>query len=113
MGICGPGNFDSDAALDFVYVIVEKVREELHPPTQFEDIAMMMGAVEVYMALVEHCHGSPPDRIELESLRDKTLAIFDKERHAFTTDDNADHIAERRVVIADTFNRFLQLCEDE
>ena len=112
MGISGTGNFDSDAALDFVYSMVETVRESLHV-SEFEDIAMTMGAVEVYKTMVEHCCATPPDRTEIESLRDKTLAVYDDEKDAFTTDSNREHITQRRAVIANTFDQFLLLCGED
>ena len=113
MGTFGTGNFDNDAALDFVHEIAAKIREEFHAPTEFEDLGMLMGAVEVYRVLVERCCATPPERAELESLRDATLAVFDQEKDAFTTEATVDHIANRREVISNTFVEFLRLCEED
>ena len=65
----------------------------------------LMGAVEVYRVLVEHCDATPPDRDEVEALRDETLRVFDDEKPDFTDDSNAEHIANRRRRIAATFAR--------
>lgn len=113
MGFFGPGNFDNDAAIDFVEGVVTKVREELVPPTEFEDIALMMAAIGIYKILAENCYATLPDRTELEALRKKTLDIYDRESDLFTTDSNADQIAERRRIIASTFDEFLRMRDDD
>ncbi len=113
MGTWGPGNFDNDAALDFVERVADVVREELVPPTEFEEIALVMAAVAVYRVLVEQCCAHPAEPAEVRALRDETLRVFDEEKDEFTVESNEEHMVESRRRIEATFEAFLRLCEED
>ena len=107
MGVWGAGNFDNDYALDFVSEIAETVKDELSPPEDVEDIEVVMGAVAVYKALVEHCSAAPPTSEELLSLKQSIIDIYDKSIDEL--DPAPDYKVARRQVIIETFDGFLEL----
>ena len=51
----------------------------MRPPSGFEDIDLIMAAVAMRKALVEHCHAYAPKRVEIEALRDAVLTVCDAE----------------------------------
>ena len=111
MGTWDTGNFNNDAALDLVANVVLKLREEMTPPGEVEDIMLIMGAVETYLVLVKHCGANPPERAELESLRDEVLRVYDAEIDDL--EPTPEFKKGRRRVIAGTFRKFLKLVDEE
>ena len=107
MGSWGHGNFQNDAALDYVEGIAEKLRSDLLAPTEIEDLLMLMGQVDMLRVLVEHCNARPPEEAELIALRDACLAIFDEEKEDFYS--TPEEAAQRRGIIAKTFRQFLKV----
>lgn len=110
MGTWGFGNFQNDAALDYVEGIADELRSQLVHPTEIEDLLMLMAQVEMLSVLVEHCNARPPEEDELIALRDACLEIFDAEKEDFYS--TPEDAAERRGIIAKTFRRFLKIRKD-
>ncbi len=73
MGVWAEGNFDNDAALDLVAGIAAEVAEEMSLPDEVEDIDLVMAAVAVRMALVEHCHAPRRNETKLSRLKSRSL----------------------------------------
>jgi hypothetical protein len=107
MGTWAEGNFDNDSALDFVSDIAKDVAGEMGPPEEVEDVDLVMSAVAVRKALVEHCHAPPPKRAEIESLKSAVLSIYDEQIDGLEPD--PEYKVARRRVIAETFDQFLGL----
>ncbi|QDU73790.1 hypothetical protein Pan97_07900 [Bremerella volcania] len=110
MGSWGFGNFQNDAALDYVEGIADQVRSQLVHPDEIEDLLMLMAQVDMLRVLVEHCNARPPEEAELIALRDACLEIFDEEKEEFYS--TPEDAAERRDIIAKTFCRFLKVRKD-
>ncbi|MFN3149204.1 hypothetical protein [Bremerella sp.] len=110
MGTWGFGNFQNDAALDYVEGIADQLRSQLQAPTEIEDLLMLIAQVDMLRVLVEHCNARPPEEAELIALRDACLAIFDEEKEEFYS--TPEDAAERRSIIAKTFRKFLKVRKD-
>jgi hypothetical protein len=107
MGTWSSENFGNDAALDLVCSVANNVKKELAAPSGVEDLELVMAAVAILKALIEHCHAPRPDSSEIIALRDKVLAIYDAEIDEL--DPSPEFKAERRKVIEQTFDEFLAL----
>ena len=111
MGIWGPGPFESDEALDYVADVVKKVEEEMKEPSGVEDTHVLVTALAVRLAMIQHCHASPPDRSVIEALRDKVLAVYDDEIDQLQPAKGFKEA--RRAVIEKTFEDLLGAIEPE
>jgi hypothetical protein len=109
MGTWAEGNFDNDYALDFVGDIANEVAGEMSAPEMVEDVDLVMAAVAVRKALVEHCHAPAPKHAEIEKLKLAVLAVYDKEIDGL--DPGEEYKEKRRAVIEKTFDDFLMLLE--
>jgi len=107
MGAWAEGNFDNDTALDLVAYVADNVAKEMSPPSQAEDIDLVMAAVAVRKALVEHCYAPPPKRSEIQTLKEVVLSVFDEQIDSLKP--TPQYKANRRRTIADTFDKFLRL----
>lgn len=107
MGAWGEGNFQNDAALDTVASIADVVDKELVPPAEVEDVDLVMAAVAIRKALVEHCHATPPERPALEALKAVVLAVYDEQIDGLKP--KPGYKENRRRTIVETFDQFLGL----
>jgi hypothetical protein len=110
MGAWASGNFDNDAALDFLSDVIKNVDQDLKPPEEVEEIDMLMAAVTIRKALVELCHANAPPREQIEELKDAVLQIYDDEIDGLEPDE--EYKIERRQVIEKTFDDFLKLLKE-
>ena len=109
MGTWAEGNFDNDSALDFVEEIADTVAKEIAEPDGVEDIELVMAAVAVQKALVEHCHAPPPEKSLIESLKSSILKVYDREIDDL--DPDPEYKGARRRVIEQTFDEYLGILE--
>ena len=107
MGTWGPGNFENDAALDFVGEIAGEVAKELHPTEEIEDLDIIMAAVGMTAALVKNCHAPAPDRGRIETLRAQVLHVYDEQIDDL--EPTAKYRDQRRIVIEQSFDELLAL----
>jgi hypothetical protein len=110
MGTWAEGNFDNDASLDFVSDIARELRKEMSPTDEVEDLDLVMAAVAMLKALVEHCHAPAPEREEIESLKTDVLALYDEQIDGL--EPQGDFKEKRRAVIQKTFDEFLELLKE-
>jgi hypothetical protein len=107
MGAWAEGNFDNDTALDLVAGVAKDMANESKLPSDVEDIDLVMAAVAVRKALVEHCRAPKPKIAEIEALKASVLALYDE--NIDDLDPDPDYKTGRRQVIAETFDQFLAL----
>ena len=107
MGTWAEGNFDNDSALDLVADIADEVAKEMTPPEEVEDIDLVMGAVAIRMALVQHCHAPRPNAAEIASLKLAVLSVYDEQIDGLEPE--PEFKINRRQVISDTFDEFIAL----
>jgi hypothetical protein len=110
MGAWAEGNFDNDTALDLVVGVARDVAKEMSAPSCVEDVDLVMAAVAVRKALVEHCCAPWPERAEIESLKSAVLSVYDEEIDGL--EPKADYKFGRRRVIEETFDQFLALLKE-
>lgn len=110
MGSWASGNFENDAALDLLSDVVKNLDQELTAPDEVEDIDMLMGAVAIRKALVEHLPANPPPREQIEELKEAVLQLYDDEIDSLEPEE--EYKAERRQVIEKTFDDFLKLLKE-
>lgn len=112
MGVWGAGNFDSDAALDYLAAqlvdpLVQKMRSVIEHPARAEgderSSAEIVVAVEVLCLLCEQCNAAPPKPEEVEKAETAYLASWDGYIDRLQPD--PEYKRERRQTIASTFRR--------
>jgi hypothetical protein len=127
MGTWDAGNFDNDAARDFLGVIMDRwisildeaLAGQVPPEPALMGLApgfeMLEGCVmpmtELLIATIEHFEAAEcvPTPKKVAGWSELALASYDSEIDAFDPDE--DYKEERRRVIADTFARLLAIAE--
>jgi hypothetical protein len=109
MGTWGPGNFQNDAALDFVGRVLRSVTtkvEAFHASDRvdIDDLDVVLAGLAIHLALHENCNAIVPSLEFVLSLRDKILRIYDEQIDSLSP--QGDHKAERRAAIEDTLRRY-------
>jgi hypothetical protein len=119
MGVWGVGNFQSDAALDYlgtdiVDPLVAKLQEVVDNPRRAEPdertSAEVMVAVEVLCALCERCRAVPPEPGLVEECRAAYLRVWDG--YIDKLDPSPEFKEERRRVIESSFAELAKLSGD-
>jgi hypothetical protein len=113
MGTWGPGNFDSDASLDFINeemdrhvraieaIMADPVRLRLDEDAEGE----LMPRVVLLTLLCEQCHGILAEGTDVASWKARYLAMYDDTIDALEPDEA--YKTQRRAVIAETFDRLI------
>lgn len=123
MGTWGPGNLDSDNAMEFLDLtlldLVRTVRtciasERLKTADWFFERfgeTQLMPAIDVLLTLVEHYKADPSlDIEEVKGWKMTYLNIFDQVIDQFTP--KTEYKAKRRQIIVDTFERLENLVQE-
>jgi hypothetical protein len=112
MGVWGVGNFDSNQAVDYLALDVQrpllaKIAHVMANPSLAEaderSSFEMMAAVEVLNLLYEHVGGTPPQPQEVALWKEQYLRIWDGYIDQLSTD--KDYKWRRRAVILASFER--------
>lgn len=115
MGTWGAGNFESDEALDFLWLAVQ---QPLHrriaaasagKETPGLPVTDVMAAAGIILALIDRCGAAPPEPHEVREWRDNYLKQWECEVHE--QGGAPDFIEQRRIVIRDTFDTLLERAE--
>lgn len=119
MGVWGAGNFGNDAACDFVqHAVVEPLTAQLRRIVDNPALAdpeedasfEVMAAVEMLAVLGAAVAAHPPSSELVEECRDVCLRGWDEGIDKL--DPEPGYKAERRAIIAATFERLLKVCHD-
>ena len=111
MGTWGVGVFENDAALDFINAEIDRhvsaVEDILADESRFrldEDAeGELMPRVELLALLCERCGGVLPSKLDIGTWKTRYLEMYDEQIDALEPAD--DYKQQRRVVIAEAFNR--------
>ena len=109
MGTWSAGNFQNDAALDFVEDVLKTATTEVEafsasPRGGIEDLDVVLAGMAIHLALHEHCNASAPNLDLALNLREKVLRIYDEQIDSLKPKD--DHKAQRRAIIEDTLRKY-------
>jgi len=116
MGVWGPGNFQRDAALDYmssdiVKPLVAKLREIVDNPTNAEPddptADEVMVAVEILCVLCERCRAVPPGPGLVEECRSIYLKVWDG--YIDRLSPKPEYKKERRDIIEASFAELARL----
>ena len=83
MGTWGPGNFDSDQALDFVGNLCQELEREISSAAADASLGVddflndVMPRIAVLATLVEECLRTGPRQMSLISWRERFLKLYD------------------------------------
>jgi uncharacterized protein DUF4259 len=110
MGTWGAGNFESDAALDYINEQVDRcvkvIAEVFGDSERFrldEDAeGMLMPSASILILLCEQCHGVLPKELDAATWKARYLAMYDEQMPDMSATE--EFARERRSVIADTFD---------
>jgi hypothetical protein len=119
MGTWGAGNFENDAALDFIgdeidrYIsIIEDIFGNEGRFLLDEDAeGMLMPAVEILAVLCEHCHGVLPEHLDVAAWKARYLAMYDDQIDGL--EPQGDFKQQRRAVIEATFDKLVRIHEEQ
>jgi hypothetical protein len=114
MGTWGPGNFDSDMALDFIneqvdhYVrLIEAIFDDEQRFLLDEDAeAMILPSIEILLLLCGECHGVLPTSLDVAAWTARYLAMYDDQIDGL--EPGPDFKRQRRTVIEETFDELLR-----
>ena len=115
MGTWGPGNFENDAALDFLNEQVDSyvgiIKEIFGDAARFrldEDAeGMLMPSLEILLALNERLHGKLPKGLDIAGWKSRYLSMYDEQIDGLEPDEGYKQL--RRDTIATTFDKLLNL----
>ena len=128
MGTWGPGNFDSDQALDRLDEVTRQLADDIgrvladenNPKRDAQGNALwsaadwdeegestLMPTVEMLCVLLETVGGHRPDPDVVERWKAKKLAVFDAQAESMGA--RPGFLQERRRVIVETFDRLYRL----
>src|SRR5262249_52273732 len=115
MGIWGPGNFDSDYALDFLDAEVRRHIDAIEGIFADEALfqldedaeAVLIPSVFLLSLLCEHCRAQLPTSVHVAQWKARYLAMYDREIDGLAPAPGFK--GERRFVIAATFDRLAAL----
>jgi hypothetical protein len=111
VGTWGPGNFDSDAALDFSSaevdghiraieaIFADDQRLRLDEDAEWE----LMPRLEILSMLCEHCHGILPHQLDIAAWKARYLRMFDDQIDGLAP--AGDYKQQRRTIIEATFDK--------
>jgi hypothetical protein len=119
MGTWAEGNFDNDAALDFIgdeidrYVgVIEAIFADEQRFRLDEDAeAMLMPSIEILSLLCDHCGGVLPEDLDVAAWKARYLKIYDE--HIDHLEPQGNYKQQRRAVIEATFDKLLQQHEEQ
>ena len=109
MGTWGAGNFDNDAANDYIDDLCHELADQVEQCFAVEggcDLeetgeGTLIPTIEILSVLCEYSSGLPPEPERVAEWKQKYLAIYDEEIDYL--DPTPEHKVERRRVIEDTF----------
>ena|SRR5579872_5759533 len=118
MGTWGAGNFDSDAALDYIGEVTGAIEARIEACLADEDASaldedgegVLMPSVALLSVLHEHCKAGPPKPEAVLRWKRQYLAIFDDQIDDL--DPVPGYKEERRAVIEGTFDRLAAQAAD-
>jgi uncharacterized protein DUF4259 len=120
MGTWGPGNFENDAALDFLDEEIDRhvraIEDILADSQRFlldEDAeGELMPRVAILSLLLEHCGGvlNPAHEPDVGTWKSRYLEMYDDQIDDL--EPSGDYEMQRRAVIAATFDRLLSLHQE-
>jgi cytochrome P450 len=113
MGTWGTGNFENDAALDFINMEVDRhvsaIEDIFSDEERFrldEDAeGELIPRVEMLLALCGHCGGVLQEKLDTAAWKARYLAMYDDQIDGMEPTDG--YKKQRRAVIADTFDRLI------
>jgi hypothetical protein len=113
MGTWGAGNFDSDAALDFIgeqirryiAIINEVFAVEYRFRLDEDAEGELIPSVEILIFLCEHCGGILPSGLDVAAWKQRYLAMYDAQISGLAP--VGGYKEERRALIESTFDRLL------
>jgi hypothetical protein len=111
MGTWGAGNFESDAALDFVSSEVDRhvraIEEIFGDEERFrldEDAeSELIPRIELLVCLQEHCHGLLPKQVDIAAWKVRYLHMYDEQIDGL--EPRGDYKQQRRAMIEAAFDR--------
>ena len=107
----GPGNFQNDDVLEYVYdiangmkkVIEDCLADEKRASLDEDGEAVLMPSVVILSVLCEHCKAAPPEEKIVREWQEKYLRIYDEQIDGF--EPQRAYKIERRKVIEETFEK--------
>jgi hypothetical protein len=119
MGTWGPGNYENDAALDFIneeadrYIsVIEAIFGDEQRFLLDEDAeGMLMPSVEILSLLCARCHGVLPKDLDVAAWKSRYLEMYDHQIDGLEPD--AEYKQQRRAVIEATFEKLLQRHQEQ
>jgi hypothetical protein len=113
MGTWGFGNFESDAALDFVdeqidrfvAIITEVFADEQRSLLDEDAEGQLMPSVEILILLCEHSSAALPKEIDVAAWKRRYLELYDAQIDGLSA--APGYKEARRAVIESTFDRLL------
>lgn len=114
MGTYGPGNFDCDAAMDYVNELVEKqflapIREAIQDPHRLEPDewygVVVPCMIDILAAIAEERRGLLPEPAEVANWKRTYLKTWDAAR--------TEPWPERRATLDNTFDRLLRIAKEQ
>lgn len=113
MGTWGSGNFENDAALDYINEQVDRyihiIEEIFGDPVRFrldEDAeGTLIPSVALLSLLCEHCHGALPSRVDVAAWKARYLEMYDAQIDGL--EPAPDYERQRRAEIEATFDTLL------
>jgi hypothetical protein len=115
MGTWGSGNFQNDAALDYMGDLSDEFSQRIEDIFADEERAyldedaegQLIPTVAILATLAEHCALVPPRPQIVTGWQEKYLALFDDQIDGMEPAEG--YAAERRSVIVETFTRLEEL----
>jgi hypothetical protein len=115
MGTWGPGNFENDAALDFIDEEIDRHVREIEAIFADEQRFLLdedaegglIPRVVLLTLLCQQCGGVLEDATDVAVWKERYLAMYDEQIDGLEPDEA--YKTQRRAVIADTFDRLIEL----
>ena len=107
MGTWGPGNFDSDQALDIVGDLCHQFEQEISSAASISGLGVdeflneIMPKIAVLAVLVEQCLKTGPRLAVVRDWRERFVGLYDREIDKLAL--SSDFKDERRATISNTF----------
>jgi hypothetical protein len=119
MGTWGPGNFDSDAALDYLGGVIDRLTDTVEELFAEERASLddqgegkLMPTVEMISVLCDWCSGAPPHPPQILRWKRHYLEIYDDQIDGLLLAGKEGFGQERRAHIVRTFDRLVSLATD-
>ena len=110
MGAWGEGNFENDAALDYLGDLIDELVDEVEELFDSDEAythrggeGMLIPIIEVMNTLCTHLDATPPEPARVQQWARQYLAYFDREGHSGWLDPN--ELRRRRNNIKGAFDQ--------